>query len=76
LKTCAPLTESAHYEERLAAAAEEIAALEDQHRLAREVRDRLVVEAINDGNSWRKVGGWARISSAHVHRVLAKGSAA
>jgi hypothetical protein len=66
-----PLPES-NYEERLRAVADEIDAFADQQRLARERRRRLVVEAIDEGNSWATVARWARISSAEVHRTLAK----
>ncbi len=62
------------FQRRLSASADAIegfqAALEDEV----EVRDRLILEAVDHGCPKRAVGRWARISESRVHQVVLRRS--
>lgn len=69
-------TDQATIRARLAAAADDLEAKAEAAEIAREVRDRIVVEAVEAGRagagwSTRDVARWARISQSRVQGILA-----
>lgn len=68
-------TDTQHYEQRLNAAADQVDELEVALRDARELRNRIILEAVDNGMSQRPVARAARVAPAQVHRVLASGFA-
>jgi len=58
---------------RLQTAAAEVASTRDAHRAALEVRDELVITAVDNGMSQRKVAAAAGITVARVCAILLKG---
>lgn len=59
------------WQTRLAAAAGDVEACEEALKLARELRDDLVVDASEAGVSSRDVARWARLSQSRVLGILA-----
>lgn len=61
------------FQHRLTAAADDVDELGSALKGARELRNRIILEAVDAGFSQRPVADAARVAPSHVHRVLAVG---
>lgn len=61
------------FEQRLAAAAEQVEQLDEQLRLARAQRNEIIVEAVDAGMAQVPVARAAHVARSHVHRVIVVG---
>jgi hypothetical protein len=65
-------TEEGEWEERIGRAAEDCEALRAAYEDELEVRDRLIVDALDAGWTRGKVSRWARLSPARITRIVAR----
>ena len=69
------LDEFADLPVRIGNVAEEVRSLEEQLKNARETRDRLIVEAVDEGGmAQARVARAAGLSQPHIIRILARSS--
>jgi hypothetical protein len=59
------------FEQRLEVASGEVDELATALKDARELRNRIILEAVDAGFPQRQVAGAAHVAPGHVHRVLA-----
>lgn len=61
-----------HYRDRLNAAADQLEEARERERLAKIQRNRLVIDAVDNGMAYRAVAKAAGVSQPHVVRILSR----